>query len=193
MLKKKKVIVLIASSVALLSLTYGCAQPAQSKVSGNNTVTDNSAKKLLVSGVSGNIAEKGDTDIETNDDANGQDIETNDNANDKDIESNDDVNGADNEVNDEKSAKYTGQYKSKIYGKVEKIPANNNGEWNVGGKNIIVTKDTLIDEEEGKVKLGSFVEIKGNYSNNKFIANEIEAGDDETEENDEDGKEPDDD
>lgn len=99
MLKKKKIIVLIASSVTLLSLTYGCAQPAQSKVSGNNNV-NNSAKKVSLSSVAGNIANTGDTDIETDDDDNGQNIESKDNANDKDIETNDDVNGADNEVND---------------------------------------------------------------------------------------------
>ncbi len=67
------------------------------------------------------------------------------------------------------------QSEIRIYGTVQKIPDGLIGKWNVGGKEITVTKDTRIREKHGKAETGAFVEIGGFYNGNIFNANEIKV------------------
>ncbi len=66
-------------------------------------------------------------------------------------------------------------YESKIYGTVTKIPEGGIGTWVVNGKEVLVTKDTLIKEEHGKAVVGAFVEVKGSYDGKTFTAYKIEV------------------
>lgn len=67
------------------------------------------------------------------------------------------------------------RYESKFYGTVEKMPEGIDGIWIVNGKEVLVTKDTLIKEKHGKAAVGAYVEIEGNISGKTFSAYEIEV------------------
>ena len=62
----------------------------------------------------------------------------------------------------------------KFYGTIEKIPEGKVGTWIVRGKEILVEKNTKIEEEHGKAKVGAYVEVEGSYLGETFIAHEIE-------------------
>lgn len=64
---------------------------------------------------------------------------------------------------------------ARIYGVVEKIPATGLGIWIINGKEVSVTKDTIIDEEHGKPVVGAYVEVKANYSRGIYSAKKIEV------------------
>jgi hypothetical protein len=66
------------------------------------------------------------------------------------------------------------RYESKIYGTVEKLPKGFVGTWVVNGKEVLVTKDTFIEEEHGKAAVGAYVEVKGSYDGKTFHAYKIE-------------------
>jgi hypothetical protein len=67
-------------------------------------------------------------------------------------------------------------YHSKIYGTVEMLPENGlSGIWIVNGRQIVVSKDTFLEEEHGTVKLGAFVEIKGVQSGDSLTASKVEV------------------
>lgn len=65
-------------------------------------------------------------------------------------------------------------YESKIYGTVEKLPAGLLGTWVVKGREVLVTKETVIKEKYGKIDVGSYVEVEGKVSGKTFTAREIE-------------------
>ncbi len=65
--------------------------------------------------------------------------------------------------------------KSKFHGTVERIPEGTLGTWNVNGREILVTKDTKIEEQHGKAKEGTYVEVEGGYSGKTYIAHKIEV------------------
>lgn len=67
------------------------------------------------------------------------------------------------------------RHESKIYGTVSKIPESGFGTWVVNGKEVIVTKDTFIEEEHGRAVVGAYVEVKGSYDGKTFHAYEIEV------------------
>lgn len=67
------------------------------------------------------------------------------------------------------------RYESKIYGTVSKIPESGLGTWVVNGREVIVTKDTFIEEEYGKAVVGAYVEVKGSYDGKTFRAYKIEV------------------
>lgn len=67
------------------------------------------------------------------------------------------------------------RYESKIYGTVEKLPKGFIGTWVVNGKEVLVTKDTFIEEEHGKAAVGAYVEVKGSYDGKIFTAYKIEV------------------
>lgn len=67
------------------------------------------------------------------------------------------------------------RYESKFYGTVEKIPEGIDGVWIVNGKDVLVTKDTVIKEKHGKAAVGAYVEIEGDLSGKTFTAYEIEV------------------
>jgi hypothetical protein len=67
------------------------------------------------------------------------------------------------------------RYESKFYGTVEKMPEGIDGVWVVNGKEVLVTKDTIIKEKHGKAAVGAYVEVEGNLSGKAFTAYEIEV------------------
>ncbi len=71
--------------------------------------------------------------------------------------------------------KYHKGYESKLYGTVERIPKGIVGTWIVNGREILITKNTKIEEEYGKAEVGAYVEIEGYYPGKNFIAHEIEV------------------
>lgn len=63
----------------------------------------------------------------------------------------------------------------KITGKVEKIPKGTLGTWIIGGKEVLVLKDTLLQEKNGQATLGSLVEVFGIESGETFQAVRIDT------------------
>jgi hypothetical protein len=68
-----------------------------------------------------------------------------------------------------------GDYESKIYGIVEKLPQDLVGAWVVNNREIMVTKDTRIKEKHGKVEAGAYVEVEGNVAGKTFTAYKVEV------------------
>ncbi len=67
-------------------------------------------------------------------------------------------------------------YPGKFYGTVERMPeTGRNGIWVINGREILVTGNTRIEEEYGKVAPGAYVEVKGDYSGKTFTAYEVEV------------------
>ena len=65
---------------------------------------------------------------------------------------------------------------SKFYGTVETSPQEGlNGVWKIDGREVVVTPNTRIKEEYGKLKIGSSVEVEGRIADNIFTAVEIEV------------------
>jgi len=67
------------------------------------------------------------------------------------------------------------RYESKFYGTVEIMPEGIDGIWVVNGKEVLVTKETVVKEKHGKAAVGAYVEIEGNLSGKTFTAYEIEV------------------
>ncbi len=55
------------------------------------------------------------------------------------------------------------------------MPQDIIGTWVVKGRNIVVTRDTRIDEEHGRVVTGAYVEVEGTVVNNTFLAHKIDV------------------
>jgi len=67
-------------------------------------------------------------------------------------------------------------YRSKIYGTVETLPEKGlSGVWVVNGRQVVVTKDTFLEEKHGTVKPGAFVEIKAIQSGDILTATQVEV------------------
>lgn len=67
-------------------------------------------------------------------------------------------------------------YNAKIYGIIEKMPADGKeGLWVINERDIFITGDTEIKEGYGKAVIGAYVEITGNYEGEKFTAYKIEV------------------
>jgi hypothetical protein len=64
---------------------------------------------------------------------------------------------------------------SKIYGTIQKLPSGLIGIWDVDGKEVSVTRATIIREKHGEAEVGAYVEIKGSYSGKALVAREIEV------------------
>lgn len=79
------------------------------------------------------------------------------------------------EVKRAKSDNSHGIAEQKLTGKVEKIPKGILGTWIIGGKEVLVLKDTVLQEKNGKVTLGSLVEVVGTKSGETFQAGRIET------------------
>jgi hypothetical protein len=73
-----------------------------------------------------------------------------------------------------KDYEHSEKHEGKIYGTVEKLPKDVIGTWVVDGKEILVTKDTFVEEEYGKPAVGAYVEIEGSYTGKTFTARKIE-------------------
>ncbi len=70
---------------------------------------------------------------------------------------------------------HQGEYESKIYGTIRKLPAGMIGLWDVNGREVSVTNATYIKEKHGRAEVGAYVEIEGNYSGRTFVASKIEV------------------
>ncbi len=69
-----------------------------------------------------------------------------------------------------------GYTQAKFYGIIEEMPKSGlDGKWKINGRTVNVTSRTRIEEEYGKAVTGAYVEVKGEYSNNSFIAYKIEV------------------
>lgn len=68
-----------------------------------------------------------------------------------------------------------GATEQKITGKVEKIPTGTLGTWVIGGKEVLVLKETVFQEKVGQATLGSFVGVVGSKSGETFQAVRIET------------------
>ncbi|MEW6209290.1 MAG: DUF5666 domain-containing protein [Acidobacteriota bacterium] len=70
-----------------------------------------------------------------------------------------------------------GDHRSELKGVIEALPSSGfAGDWTVSGKTVHVTSTTRIDQEEGQVAIGAFIEAKGSFrSDGSFDAVEIEV------------------
>jgi Domain of unknown function (DUF5666) len=66
--------------------------------------------------------------------------------------------------------------KQEFYGVVQAMPEKGYaGQWAIYGKTVYVTEDTNIKEKQGKLAVGSYVEVEGVIFEGKFIDSEIET------------------
>lgn len=63
----------------------------------------------------------------------------------------------------------------KLYGNIKSFSLKYPSAWIIKDKKILVTKDTRFDEEHGKISTNSYVEVKGYYKNQTFVATKIEV------------------
>jgi len=71
---------------------------------------------------------------------------------------------------------HPGTYESKIYGIVEQLPEKGlSGIWVVNGREITVTKDTILKEKHGRAEVGAYVKMEGTHADKTFTAREIEV------------------
>ena len=64
---------------------------------------------------------------------------------------------------------------SEIYGTVDQMPTDLIGTWIINGRTVEVTSQTQIEQEYGKIKVGSLVEVEGRTDGNIFHATELEG------------------
>ena len=64
-------------------------------------------------------------------------------------------------------------YESRMSGTVEKLPAGLIGTWQVDGREISVTGETLIKERLGKAAVGAYVQVEGTCSDKALDASRI--------------------
>ncbi|MBI5056820.1 MAG: hypothetical protein HZB61_09425 [Nitrospirae bacterium] len=76
--------------------------------------------------------------------------------------------------NDDEEHKHHKRYESKLYGTIEELPKGLIGTWIVNGREILVTSDTLIEEDHGKAETGAYIEVKGGHEGKGFSADKIE-------------------
>ena len=65
--------------------------------------------------------------------------------------------------------------RSEIYGTVDQMPKELIGIWIINGRTVEVTSRTQIEQEYGKIKVGSLVEVEGRTDGNVFHATELEG------------------
>jgi hypothetical protein len=70
---------------------------------------------------------------------------------------------------------HSDRYESKIYGPVQRLPKDMIGTWEVNGKEVNVTKSTIIKEKHGKAEVGAYVEVEGTFSGKTLNAYKIEV------------------
>ena len=67
---------------------------------------------------------------------------------------------------------------AKFYGTVEAMPQDGvEGIWRINGRELLVSRDTRIKQKYGTAAVGSYVEVEGNFSGERFIGYEIEVKD----------------
>jgi hypothetical protein len=63
-----------------------------------------------------------------------------------------------------------------FYGVIEDMPEKGyEGIWLIGGRKVLVTKDTLIREKYSVATVGSYVEVRARYSDDTYTAYKIEV------------------
>ncbi len=71
--------------------------------------------------------------------------------------------------------RYDEKQEAMIYGTIESIPIGIYGHWVVNGKNVLITEDTRMEGEHGKVAVGAYVEIEGKYVGKVLEARKFEV------------------
>lgn len=65
---------------------------------------------------------------------------------------------------------------AKFYGIVDALPQNGiTGTWLVNGRQVTVTRGTEIEQKRARLAPGVYVKVEGHYSDNNFVAEEIEV------------------
>ncbi len=83
------------------------------------------------------------------------------------------------EVKDDKHYQSNKSYNIKFYGVVESMPERGyKGVWIVEGREVLITKDTFIDEKDGKAAVGTYIKVKGTRAGENITAYEIEVKED---------------
>ncbi|OPY83522.1 MAG: hypothetical protein A4E65_00489 [Syntrophorhabdus sp. PtaU1.Bin153] len=67
------------------------------------------------------------------------------------------------------------EYERHGFGTVENVPAGLIGTWIISGKQVEVTKDTHINEQYGKARVGAYVEVNANKEGGIYRATKIEV------------------
>lgn len=70
---------------------------------------------------------------------------------------------------------YKEGYRSKVYGTVEKVPADFYGTWIIDGHQVLVSRSTRIEQEYGRADVGAYVEVKGRNDGQLLHAYELET------------------
>ena len=71
--------------------------------------------------------------------------------------------------------RHEGSHEGELHGLVESLPGSGlEGTWIVGGQKVVVTKDTIINQEHGRIAVGSQVEVKGPHAGDAINAQWIE-------------------
>ena len=47
-----------------------------------------------------------------------------------------------------------------LYGMVQQMPENRIGAWVIGGQRVVVTERTQIEEDDGRIRVGTCVEVE---------------------------------
>jgi len=79
---------------------------------------------------------------------------------------------------EENGSSHSSLSQAKFYGTVEARPQEGvAGIWLVNGRELLVSRDTRINEKYGTAAVGAYVEVEGNFSGKNFIVYEIEVKD----------------
>ncbi len=79
------------------------------------------------------------------------------------------------ERHEERDHEHAERAESKIYGTVKGLPSGMVGTWNVNGREVKVTKSTVIREKHGKAAVGAYVEAEGSLEGNVLNAYKVEV------------------
>ncbi len=72
--------------------------------------------------------------------------------------------------------RYSRMSNAKFYGIVDALPQNGmTGTWLVNGRQVTVTRGTEIEQKRARLAPGVYVKVEGYYSDNTFVAEEIEV------------------
>ena len=76
----------------------------------------------------------------------------------------------------ERNHRYSRMSSAKFYGIIDTLPQNGiTGTWLINGRQVTVTPGTEIEEKRGRLAPGVYVKVEGYYTDNAFVAEEIEV------------------
>lgn len=72
--------------------------------------------------------------------------------------------------------RYSRMSNAKFYGVIDALPKNGmTGTWLINGRQVTVTRGTEIEQKRARLAPGVYVKVEGHYTENTFIAEEIEV------------------